>query len=123
MKEFLKNFAIIFVVVVPFLFAMFHSVETIWEPIEKTGGSGTQAVGESDLVLPGGGEDMATAQTLPTIKTEEVNSMTDAEKVALIDEMLTDAFRYFEDADDSQVWKSVAVCIDNVVKFGGVALG
>lgn len=120
MNQFLKNFAIVSVVVVSFLILMFHSVETAWEPIEKTGGSGTQTVGESDLVLPSGSE-VEAIRPEQTIYDMEVRGMTDAEKVALIDAMLTDAFRYFEDVDDSQVWKSVAVCIDNVVKFGGEA--
>ena len=120
MKEFLKNFAIICVVAAPFLFVMFRSVDTVWEPIEKTGGSGTQAVGESDLVLPGGGEDMATAQRIPV---SADNGMTDAEKLAFIDTFLDDAFEYFWELDDANLWKGVAICVSDIVNFGGVASG
>ena len=35
------------------------SVETIYEPVLKADGSGTQEVGESDLVIPGGGDILA----------------------------------------------------------------
>lgn len=125
MKEFLKNFAIISAVVVPFLFVMFRNVETVWEPIEKTGGSGTQAVGESDLVLPGGGVEVAMASERDSVEydTTTESGVSDAEKLALIDAILADAFEYFGELDDSQVWKGVAMCIDNIVEFGGVALG
>ena len=123
MKSFLKNLAIISVVVATFLFLTFRSIETVWEPIEKTGGEGTQAVGESDLVLPGGGEDMATAQD-PTVYSAIPDSgMTETEKLELIDAMLTDAFAYFGDLEDTQAWEILAVCINSVLNFGGVADG
>ena len=122
MKEFLKNFFIICVVVTAFLFVTFRSVETVWEPIQKTGGSGTQAVGESGSVLPGGGVEMAWAQE-QTIYDMEVNGMTDAEKLALIDEMLADAMEHFWDTGDAQAWKAVAMCIGDVLGVGGVLNG
>lgn len=118
MKEFLKNFAIIFVVVVPFLFVMFRSVETAWTPMQRTEGSGTQEVGESDLVLPSGGDGVITAQMIP-VYDMGVSGMTDADKLALINNILVDAFGYFDELDDSQVWKGVAVCISNIVDYKG----
>ena len=122
MKEFLINLAIASVVAATFLFVMFRNVETEWKPIEKTGGSGTQAVGESDLVLPGGGVEVAMAQE-QTVYDMEVSGMTDAEKLALIDKMLESAFDNFWDVDDAQAWKCVAVAINDVVEFGGDADG
>ena len=119
MKEFLKNFAIISVVVALFLFVMFRSVETAWTPMRRTEGNGAQAVGEADLVLPSGGESVITAQMIP-VYDMGVSGMTDADKLALISEILTDAFKYFGELDDSQVWKGVAVCIDNIVEYKGV---
>lgn len=123
MKEFLINLAINIVVVATFLFVMFRSVETVWEPIEKTGGSGTQAVGESDLVLPGGGVEVAWAQEPTTIDMEEVNGMTDAEKLALIDMMLADAAENFYNKENTDAWQAVALCIGSVLEFGGVSRG
>ena len=93
--------------------------ETIWEPTHKTGGSGTQAVGESDLVLPGAGAEVATAQELVVVATTFPTGMTDAEKLALIDTILDDAFEHFWDMDDTQVWKGVALAVADVVDFGG----
>lgn len=122
MKEFLKNVLIISVVVGAFLFVTFRNVETIWEPMRRTGGSGTQAVGESDLVLPGGGVEVAMAQELPTNKTEEENGMTDAEKLALIDKMLADAFEYSISCKEP-IYEGVLLAINAVVEFGGVAVG
>lgn len=98
-------------------------VGTAWEPMRKTGGSGTQAVGESDLVLPGGGEEVAAAQELPVYDMEGENGMTDAEKLALIDLMLADAMETYWDKEDAQVWKGVALCIGSVLNFGGEAVG
>ena len=120
MKEFLINLAIASVVAAAFLFVMFRKVDTVWKPIEKTDSSGTQAVGESDLVLPGGGENMATVQKIPGAV---VNTMTDAEKLAFIDTFLDDAFEYFWELDDANVWKGVAICVSDIVNFGGVASG
>lgn len=99
-------------------------VETIYEPVQKTGGSsGTQSVGESDLVLPGGGEDMATVQDIPVYNVTADSGMTEMEKLELIDAMLTDAFAYFGDLEETQAWEVLAVCINSVLNFGGVAGG
>lgn len=123
MKEFIKNFVIVCVVTIPFLFFTFRNVETVWEPMSKTDGSGTQAVGESDLVLPGGGVEVAMAQELPTNNTEVENGMTDAEKLALIDMMLADATENFYNKENTDAWQAVALCIGSVLEFGGVAVG
>ena len=98
-------------------------VGTAWEPMRKTGGSGTQAVGESDLVLPGGGEEVAAAQELPVYDMEGENGMTDAEKLALIDLMLADAMESFWSEENADAWKAVALCIGSVLNFGGEAVG
>lgn len=89
------------------------SVETVWTPMSKTDGRGTQEIGESDLVLPGGGDALVTTQEI---------TMTDAEKLASIDAFLDDAFKYYGDLDDSAVWKGVAIVISDIVKFGGVII-
>ena len=99
------------------------SVETVWEPMRKTGGEGTQAVGESDLVLPGGGVEVAMAQESTVYSTEEVNGMSDAEKLALIEKMLADATGTFLITQDAGVWQGVVMCINSVLEFGGVPVG
>lgn len=99
-------------------------VGTAWEPMRKTGGSGTQAVGESDLVLPGGGEEVAAAaQELPVYDMEGENGMTDAEKLALIKRIVSSSIENFWDEEDTEIWKGVVSCIDDVLTFGGGAVG
>lgn len=97
--------------------------ESEWTPIQKTGGEGTQEIGESDLVLPGGGMEVSTVPELPVYTMTENSGMSDAEKLELIDEVLTDAVEYFWDVDDTQVWKGVAVVISNIIEFGGIPVG